>query len=1278
MPALVMGFGGTGAHILTALKELTVLKHGSVPESINFLLFDTIADWRPDKAIKLLGGAAEEHLSVGAFQSTSLDPATEYFYLGDKDPDLKQHVYNYLSPAGNPENYPHLKDWLHAAWLSQHIVERTLSIAEGAAQQRQIGRFAMFQSAEKIIRRIASCLKFLRSHFSSPPSVWIVASSAGGTGGGCFIDAAYMVRLAAVTQDFMLNGIVILPDVYEGVPGVSLARASSLFRELDRVQECDIPPTDRYVEKGCVVSSKVSYDSHQQYSSIVQGRLFDNLFYVGKECVDQASRRSFFISVANAIDVHLDATAGPVLLEASVNETASVSSFGAARLHVPMKTYVDLFAWEQVVDYLNGIAAPPKHGPTADRIAAAEQRLKRLSPLFSVLMDRLQTREDANEEYIKLEVDARKIVTEWYMLRDTSSAGDDLTVNELQTILLVYINPYFSSSEPDPAKVESKNLTVKTYKENKAVLGNKIRESQDYSRDRFVEELENITGRYTSTVPGEATFERGRRLVLEKTSKRLRKRIDDSIIEELIQDAVFDFAEAKPDEGTRLTRLFAEIRHILAGDGPLQRIENLVAKFLATLISEEPLRIHQRVEALRQLRCSGRPHLLAITWVESYQQIARDNLSDYIGWYQKQALLKDMQQVVRSVRERFQEWENVIGSMLNGLALRAEQSALFSAQRELRHLEDRLSYTERHQNVLHSPALVPDEGRRGYREELCKSISDKRWLIRTDPALADSRWAVGLSSDGTPWLKLVMGTNKSYASAEVPSLSQDLHDIFKHEIERQLTSRGIFDYLQYLRQNHYVDPEVIAWTLNNAASVLTNSYSGNEECRLIYQDPRDPQESDLAHLINHKLTRFNVATKDPVQTYSDPHSLILLKVRKPYQDRVIELEECRNRYQRWQEEDLNGDLNHDHTVYRTQVYHIFPHELEAWYVERHYIQQRQQTISGKHLPPRVVRLLENPAMMQGFIHCIATGAIEKRSRREWVWHNTAKGQDVVLTDEDEYYDDDLVRAAVVFVLQQREGKRGGLIPIILDDVRQSCIDMAKKSGKSIEAMLSDFIGRSDKETALSSFSLGAYGTAATGKVAGNGAQIFLSYAREDKEKVQELYRRLSEAGFNPWMDVADILPGEMWETSIKKAIRDSDFFLVCLSSNSVNKRGFLQTEIKDALNIWQEMLVDDIYVIPVRLENCELPESLQAFQSMSLLDEDSWPRLLKALKKKRRGAESPVKSDPPSITLDRLLDEHLTSSAHGKENSQLKAALRMIFEFYSDPNIKVGLRHRLL
>jgi hypothetical protein len=127
-------------------------------------------------------------------------------------------------------------------------------------------------------------------------------------------------------------------------------------------------------------------------------------------------------------------------------------------------------------------------------------------------------------------------------------------------------------------------------------------------------------------------------------------------------------------------------------------------------------------------------------------------------------------------------------------------------------------------------------------------------------------------------------------------------------------------------------------------------------------------------------------------------------------------------------------------------------------------------------------------------------------------------------------------------------------------------------------------------------------------------RIFLSYARADEESVRKIYGRLRDAGFTPWMDVEDIIPGEMWEPSIKRAIESSDFFLACLSSHSVNKRGIIQKEIKLALDRWDEKIESDIYLIPARLEECEMPDELRRFHRVDMFKTDGWPRLLQSIR----------------------------------------------------------------
>lgn len=100
-------------------------------------------------------------------------------------------------------------------------------------------------------------------------------------------------------------------------------------------------------------------------------------------------------------------------------------------------------------------------------------------------------------------------------------------------------------------------------------------------------------------------------------------------------------------------------------------------------------------------------------------------------------------------------------------------------------------------------------------------------------------------------------------------------------------------------------------------------------------------------------------------------------------------------------------------------------------------------------------------------------------------------------------------------------------------------------------------------------------------------QVFISYAREDLDAAQRLYSDLRRNGFRPWLDKTSLLPGQRWKVEIRKAIRRSDYVVALLSSNSVSKRGYVQRELKEALEILDEHPEGQIFLIPARLEECE-------------------------------------------------------------------------------------------
>lgn len=128
-----------------------------------------------------------------------------------------------------------------------------------------------------------------------------------------------------------------------------------------------------------------------------------------------------------------------------------------------------------------------------------------------------------------------------------------------------------------------------------------------------------------------------------------------------------------------------------------------------------------------------------------------------------------------------------------------------------------------------------------------------------------------------------------------------------------------------------------------------------------------------------------------------------------------------------------------------------------------------------------------------------------------------------------------------------------------------------------------------------------------------GVKIFLSYASEDEESARLLYNNLRTFGCEPWMDKESLLPGQDWKYEIRKAIKESEFFLICLSKKSVTKRGFIQKEIKHGLDVLDQMPEGEIFLIPIRLDDCEVPDSMSDRQWVDLFSEDGLYKLITAI-----------------------------------------------------------------
>ncbi len=113
---------------------------------------------------------------------------------------------------------------------------------------------------------------------------------------------------------------------------------------------------------------------------------------------------------------------------------------------------------------------------------------------------------------------------------------------------------------------------------------------------------------------------------------------------------------------------------------------------------------------------------------------------------------------------------------------------------------------------------------------------------------------------------------------------------------------------------------------------------------------------------------------------------------------------------------------------------------------------------------------------------------------------------------------------------------------------------------------------------------------------GTCGMIFISYASEDYDYACSLFLELKAADLAPWMDKPPaphrgegLQPGHRWRDIIEQKMRAADQIILVLSDRSVRKRGFVRYEFRVALELMNYIPDDEILVIPILKEQCEVP-----------------------------------------------------------------------------------------
>lgn len=129
---------------------------------------------------------------------------------------------------------------------------------------------------------------------------------------------------------------------------------------------------------------------------------------------------------------------------------------------------------------------------------------------------------------------------------------------------------------------------------------------------------------------------------------------------------------------------------------------------------------------------------------------------------------------------------------------------------------------------------------------------------------------------------------------------------------------------------------------------------------------------------------------------------------------------------------------------------------------------------------------------------------------------------------------------------------------------------------------------------------------------------FLSYASERFQEVEPIAKYVRSLGAECWFDKHSLVGGDDWDTERSSAQRDCDLFLAVISRETVSRDGVLHREINEALERAKDKRPGKIYIVPLRLDDIDVPKSLTRYHWIDLRTDNWRAALAKTLEKSTR------------------------------------------------------------
>lgn len=110
-------------------------------------------------------------------------------------------------------------------------------------------------------------------------------------------------------------------------------------------------------------------------------------------------------------------------------------------------------------------------------------------------------------------------------------------------------------------------------------------------------------------------------------------------------------------------------------------------------------------------------------------------------------------------------------------------------------------------------------------------------------------------------------------------------------------------------------------------------------------------------------------------------------------------------------------------------------------------------------------------------------------------------------------------------------------------------------------------------------------TAAVSPRAVAGPSLFVSYCREDADRVAPIVEGFRAAGFRPYVDTASIAVGAEWDRRIATLIAECDYFVLCQTQRLASRVfSYVHQEVSWALDKQAQTRPGALFILPLQLD----------------------------------------------------------------------------------------------